>query len=622
MFSRQRFHSLTFVLSTLIAWLAACTVEPTPIPTSAPSPRPITTPQMVITAPPASPTPSPTSTPIQTDAVTPTTSPTPTPMPSVSTFEQYVNNLHDLARLPIMEQTIATQYTSRNWVALEHYFDWFVDDGNFTGSNYGYIAEDGKRYPYRIVQGYDGAREYEIVPRVEGPGMVTRIWFAHQQHQSYNNPKDMSREEEWANWGNLGEVGNIRFYLDDEMVPRVNVGIKDLFVGKHPFPAPLAAFYASANGGNINYVPIPFQKSIRIATTGRPRMMQIQVKRFVGNPISMIASPATVHNPATTFQSFSPVPSINEQAALERAAQAWQTCTPSTMPEFQTFELAIPKNKSGEIQFNQPGTIAGLRVHVPRGMDDSVWMQVFWDGEPQPSMTAPLRAMFSTAEKLLPYRSLPVGFMDSLQEHLFYLNFPMPFDSARIVFLNERAETLPLTVEVALRDSLPGTENVRLHAYFGTRRVEKREDDGDNYVVIDVNGRGKYLGMILNAWDLDRRALNGPLDEHWRFPYLESNVDVWVDGRLALPGTGIEDDFNASYYYVFAGYPGYNTKYCLAGMTLLDYSTNKEPSSQYRFYLNDAPEFTKHLRVEVQHGNKGNNLSVTYSSTAFWYQLR
>jgi len=157
-------------------------------------------------------------------------------MPSVSTFEQYVNNLHDLARLPIMEQTIATQYTSRNWVALEHYFDWFVDDGNFTGSNYGYIAEDGKRYPYRIVQGYDGAREYEIVPRVEGPGMVTRIWFAHQQHQSYNNPKDMSREEEWANWGNLGEVGNIRFYLDDEMVPRVNIGIKDLFVGKASVP--------------------------------------------------------------------------------------------------------------------------------------------------------------------------------------------------------------------------------------------------------------------------------------------------------------------------------------------------------------------------------------------------
>jgi hypothetical protein len=324
----------------------------------------------------------------------------------------------------------------------------------------------------------------------------------------------------------------------------------------------------------------------------------------------------------TDLQSFSATPSFNEQIALNRAAQAWQSCAPSNLPPFRTFELAIPHNQAGAINFNQPGTIASLRVRVPREMEDSVWMQIFWDDEPQPSLSAPLRALFSTDEKLLPYRALPVGFIDSLSEHLFYINFPMPFHSARLVILNERAETLPVTLEVALRDSLPGTENVRLHAFYGQRRVERREDDGDNYSVIDVAGRGKYLGMILNAWDLDRESLNGPLDPNWRFPYLESNVDVWLDERLALPGTGIEDDFNASFYYVYAGYPGYNTKYCLAGMTLLDYSTHKEPSSQYRFYLNDAPEFNNRLRVEVQHGNKGNNLSVTYSSTAFWYQIK
>jgi hypothetical protein len=153
--------------------------------------------------------------------------------------------------------------------------------------------------------------------------------------------------------------------------------------------------------------------------------------------------------------------------------------------------------------------------------------------------------------------------------------------------------------------------------------MEKREDDGDNYTVIDVKGNGKYLGTIFSAWDLDRRALNGgTIPQTWRFPYLESNMDVWVDGRLALPGTGIEDDFNASYYYVYAGYPNYNATYCLAGVTLLDYSTLLEPSSQYRFYLNDAPEFHDHLHVEVQHGNMGNNLTVTYSSTAFWYQIK
>lgn len=612
-----KFQLRHLLLGITLASLTACQSEPTPIPTLAPTPPPVLTPQVVVTVPP--PTTTPTS---QPTLLIQTPTPTATPLPPPSALEQYLNNLHDLARLPVMEQTIATQFTSRNWVALEHFFDWFIDDGNFDGPNYGYIGEDGKRRSYQIVPGYDGKREYEIVPRVEGPGYIARIWFAHQQHDSVNNPQNMSQDEEWSNWGNLGEVGNIRFYFDDEMVPRLNFSIKDLFVGKNPFPAPLAAFYVSANGGNINYVPLPFRKSIRITTTGRPRMMQIQIKRFAAEALKNISDNPGNSVRVTDLQSFSATPSFSEQIALNRAAQAWQSCTPSNLPEFKTFQLAIPNNQAGAINFDQPGTIASLRVRVPREMEDSVWMQIFWDGEPQPSLSAPLRALFSTDQKLLPYRALPVGFLDSLSEHLFYINFPMPFHSARIVILNERAETLPVTLEIALRDSLPGTENARLHAFYGQRRVKRREDDGDNYSVIDVKGRGKYLGMILNAWDLDREALNGPLDPNWRFPYLESNVDVWIDDRLALPGTGIEDDFNASFYYVYAGYPGYNTKYCLAGMTLLDYSTHKEPSSQYRFYLNDAPEFNHHLRVEVQHGNKGNNLSVTYSSTAFWYQIK
>lgn len=627
--------------------LAACAFESVPTVAQLPT-IPPTTPYQVISVSATTPTRAVTEIPVVTPTpsaylserlslVTPMPTPTVTPTPEpTSVFQHYVSNLADLSRLPMMENTVTTQFTSRNWVALEHYFDWFIDDGNFIGPHYGYIDENGTRQSYRIVTGFDGQPEYEIVPYTLGPGWVTRVWFAHQQHQSINNPKDMSHDPEWYNWGNLGEVGNIRFYFDDELVPRLNISIKDLFVGKFPFPAPLAAFYVSANGGNINYVPIPFEKSLRVTTTGRPRMMQIQVKRWVTPSLTSLVSNVTASLRASSGTeratplnmeiprrySFSPVLTANEQRTLEQVVQAWQTCTPLALPEFKSFDFSVPRNKSVEIVLKEPATMAGLRVRVPRGMDDSVWLNVFWDDEPYPSMSAPLRAMFGTDRMLLPYRALPVGILDSLTEHTFYLYFPMPFQSARLVIINDRAETLPLKVELALRETIPGTERVRLHALYGTRRVLAREDDGDNYVVVDVEGRGKYLGMILNAWDLDRRALNGPLDEHWRFPYLESNVDVWIDGRLALPGTGIEDDFNASYYYVFAGYPGYNTKYCLAGLTLLDYSSHREPSSQYRFYLNDAPEFQKRLRVEVQHGNKGNNLTITYSSTAFWYQMR
>ena len=162
MFSRFYLRRLLVVIALIL--MSACQADPTPIPTLAPSPQPMLTPQVVITVPPSTATP--TRSPI---ILTQTPTPSPAPTPAPSALEQYLNNLHDLARLPLMEQTIATQFTSRNWVALEHFFDWFIDDGNFDGPNYGYIGEDGKRRAYQIVRGYDGKREYEIVPRVEEP---------------------------------------------------------------------------------------------------------------------------------------------------------------------------------------------------------------------------------------------------------------------------------------------------------------------------------------------------------------------------------------------------------------------------------------------------------------------
>ncbi|MBI3914025.1 MAG: DUF2961 domain-containing protein, partial [Chloroflexi bacterium] len=268
----RRARELFFLCALFLSAAEGCatpTVQILPTPAAAPQ-----TPANIVVA--DAPTPRAPSIPIQ---------PTPPPPAPPSFFEERVANLFDLARLPVMEQTVTTQFTSRNWFHREHFFDFFIDDGNFEGDKYGWVDENGARQSYRIVTADDGKPEYEIVPRSAGPGYIARIWFAQYQHQSYNNPTDKSKDPEWANWGNLGEVGNIRFYFDDEPTPRVDFSIKDLFVGKNSFPAPLAAFYASANGGNINYVPIPFQKALRIATTGKPRLMQIQIKRFAdSNP--------------------------------------------------------------------------------------------------------------------------------------------------------------------------------------------------------------------------------------------------------------------------------------------------------------------------------------------------
>ncbi|HEX9074786.1 MAG TPA: hypothetical protein VF932_03370, partial [Anaerolineae bacterium] len=143
----------------IMLFVSACT--PVPIPTGVPPakailPAPIKTLQSVGAGSAMTPTParpSPTPVPLspgtperesRNATVTPTSMPTPTLTPeAVSFFGQRVSNLYDLAALPSMEQTNTTQFTSRNWLALEHYFDYFVDDGNFLGPNYGYMDEHG-----------------------------------------------------------------------------------------------------------------------------------------------------------------------------------------------------------------------------------------------------------------------------------------------------------------------------------------------------------------------------------------------------------------------------------------------------------------------------------------------
>ncbi|HEX7593810.1 MAG TPA: hypothetical protein VF429_06530, partial [Anaerolineae bacterium] len=145
---RHRFprsHWLRLSILLIGTTLAAVGCAPTPLP------LPTATPVRAVTLPPMTPR----------IIVSADTQATPTPYvtvetetipraretlaPPVSFLQQHIGNLFDLSRLPAMENAVTTQFTSRNWRALEHYFDYFIDDGNFAGKDYGYIDETGVR---------------------------------------------------------------------------------------------------------------------------------------------------------------------------------------------------------------------------------------------------------------------------------------------------------------------------------------------------------------------------------------------------------------------------------------------------------------------------------------------
>ena len=77
-----------------------------------------------------------------------------------------------------------------------------------------------------------------------GPGTVYRIWV------TLFDP---------TSW--------LRVYFDGEVSPRINILMRDLFSGtRAPFLSPLVADNTRSSGGYTCYLPLPYQRSIRITT--------------------------------------------------------------------------------------------------------------------------------------------------------------------------------------------------------------------------------------------------------------------------------------------------------------------------------------------------------------------
>lgn len=532
---------------------------------------------------------------------------TPTQVSSASTggcdslLCRLLRQLGDLSSLPWPTETRIFQVSSQDTRYLEHYWDYFNSDELFRARG------------FQIRTGYDGQKEYVILPRTEGPGYIPRIWFTHRQHNWALQDGDDPTSPEATEWGFFAEAGDIRLYFDDEPTPRIDMPVTEFFSGNvWPFTAPLVGHYGTANGGNISYLPLPFYRSVLVATTGLPRLFEIEVVKFIQDPLQ-------------PFESFRLALTAAEAQELRQVIQVWNNLAAYPYRDSSGLlslerSLTIEPFSTGEITLPGPAVISALKISLPPGMDERIGMQIFWEGEASPSVQGPLRALFGAAEATRRYRSLPLGISLLGEKNEFYNYFPMPFNhQARIVFENGRADPAVLELSLRYRSVAYNPSITRFHAQFKVERLQARSDDGGNYLLADLSGSGRYVGCILSMYDVDRNT-RPALDPIWHFPYLESDMNIWVDGAYALPGTGIEDDFDAGYYYIYTDVPGRQWNFPLAGNTWKDERSWGEVTSQYRFYLTNKVEFRQSLRVEVEHGFIGNNLSVTYSSTAFWYQ--
>jgi hypothetical protein len=257
-------------------------------------------------------------------------------------------------------------------------------------------------------------------------------------------------------------------------------------------------------------------------------------------------------------------------------------------------------------------------------------LRMYWDGEPEPSVFVPLGDFFGMGHgETATFWSLPLVMAPREGKGL-NCYFPMPFgQSARIevtsenfnsearLYYNIDYEEWPEADEDLGRfhaqwrrespcDGIPD-EGLTSHQYSHAGR---NLTDAGNYVILEAEGRGHYVGCNLNIHNLREDRGDG---ENW---YGEGDEMMRIDGEdwpVSIHGTGTEDYFNTAW--------GPNEPFSspFFGMSRAGGATWSGKISWYRFHLLDPVRFQRSIRVSIEHGH-ANRRRDDYSSTAYWYQ--
>ncbi|UCD28223.1 MAG: DUF2961 domain-containing protein, partial [Planctomycetota bacterium] len=243
-------------------------------------------------------------------------------------------------------------------------------------------------------------------------------------------------------------------------------------------------------------------------------------------------------------------------------------------------------------------------------------LQMYWDGETEPSVNCPLVDFFCDPAGLR--KQVNTALVNKRRGYNAY--FPMPFrKSAKIVLVYQGPEEageklrrmMPCYSYVMYRamDKLPADEGY-FHAWW---RQEALLLGKKPYVALEAKGKGKFIG-----WNVTLRRPGHP--HH----HVDMNENFYIDGEAkpSVEFMGIEDSFGYSW-----GFPPSENIFPLTGYWPF---INGKGSVAYRFFINDAISFEKSLRATIAFGENENidfirmnsqpGSELQFSTTCYWYQ--
>ncbi len=244
-------------------------------------------------------------------------------------------------------------------------------------------------------------------------------------------------------------------------------------------------------------------------------------------------------------------------------------------------------------------------------------LRMYWDGAEEPAVESPVGDFFAAGfGRRAEVRSMPVQVQGGDAYNCFW---PMPFHtSARITLENQSKKPLNSCyyhIDYVREASLPPDT-----PYFCAQyRQAFPTASGRNYLVLDAEGRGHYVGTVISV------RSRSPA---W---FGEGDETFIIDGeaRPSIWGTGTEDYVLNAWGMGVGTFPYFGVSILEGEGRMVGWRT-----TVYRWHVPDPIRFTRSLRVEFENAGwiskdelaEGVHRGFVqrnddYATVAFWYQV-
>jgi hypothetical protein len=376
------------------------------------------------------------------------------------------------------------------------------------------------------------------------------------------------------------------------------------FIPPDLFPSPLAFTWATTKGADLNWRPMPFTHSLRLAYSRTCYGTGYYIyHQFI--PGTALSQP---------LESWKPQPP--DQDVLDLLSKSGQDIAPPG-------DESRSDGKPILLSTTTPRAIRAVQITAPRAsaLDLArIRLKITWDGRNEPSVDAPLPLFFGTGtlynrenqEYLVKAFPINIRFDNQLIHLACY--FPMPFFRSAKVELVNATPGLTLTVRSVPIDAQPN----ELSYFHATYKDHPTPEPGHDLLLLDtrnLEGSEHWTGSFVGtSFIFSHNAFLGTLEGDPRFFFDDSNTPQ-------AQGTGTEEWGGGGDYW-----GGRNMTLPLAGHPVGAKDAKSAKSevdkieSAYRFLLADLFPFGNNAKITLEHGGTDES-KEHYETVTYWYGL-